>query len=252
MTSEATSNLDENVLDDLMQNNVLFEEDLKTEAKLDQDAVSEDDDLEEGEEHSDQDPEQDDKAEQGHTLEDHSDISEEEDETLDEAIKKEPSEPDHDTVLVEKKPSLASRVVKLAPESKQKKKSYDYATKLNYLFRDARFFLVKSSVSENVKLSKVRGVWSTPPANEGRFNKAFKEARNVLMIFSVKESGKFCGFARLASESSRDGQPVPWILPPGLTARALGGVFKIDWICRKVKTQRFVSSLFKRFKLFLP
>ena len=86
------------------------------------------------------------------------------------------------------------------PEVKKKKgKSYDYATKLNYLFRDARFFLVKSSVSENVDLSKVRGVWSTPPANEGRFNKAFRESRNVIMIYSVKESGRFCGFARLGT-----------------------------------------------------
>ena len=70
---------------------------------------------------------------------------------------------------------------------------------MNYLFRDARFFLVKSSVSENVDLSKVRGVWSTPPANEGRFNKAFRESRNVIMIYSVKESGRFCGFARLGT-----------------------------------------------------
>ena len=105
---------------------------------------------------------------------------------------------------------------------------------MNYLFRDARFFLVKSSVAENVDLSKVRGVWSTPPANEGRFNKAFRESRNVIMIYSVKESGRFCGFARLASESRRDGPPVPWLLPPGLSAKALGGVFKIDWICKKV------------------
>merc|ERR1719411_1678407 len=53
------------------------------------------------------------------------------------------------------------------------------------------------------------------------------------MIYSVKESGRFCGFARLASESRRDGPPVPWLLPPGLSAKALGGVFKIDWICKK-------------------
>ena len=151
----------------------------------------------------------------------------------------------------EKKPSLASRVSRPAPitaptdstssstsQLKEKKKktgkSYDYATKLNYLFRDARFFLVKSSVSENVSLSKVRGVWSTPPANEIRFNKAYKESRNVLLIYSVKESGKFCGLARLATESRRDGPRVPWILPPGLPAKALDGVFKIDWICKRV------------------
>ena len=119
-------------------------------------------------------------------------------------------------------------------QKKKKGKSYDYATKLNYLFRDARFFLVKSNNAENVTLSKAKGVWSTPPTNESRLNKAFEESRNVLLIFSVKESGKFSGFARLASESRHDVPQVSWVLPPGLSARALGGVLKIDWICRKV------------------
>ena len=41
------------------------------------------------------------------------------------------------------------------PERKKKGKKYDYATKLNYLFRDARFFLVKSNNAENVALAKV-------------------------------------------------------------------------------------------------
>merc|ERR1719464_2037593 len=149
----------------------------------------------------------------------------------------------------EKKPTLASKVVRpIQPNPtqirKKKSKSYDYATKLNYLFRDARFFMVKSSVAENIDISKERGVWSTPPANEGRFNKAFRESRNVLMIFSVKESGKFCGFARLASESRRDGPPVPWLLPPGLSAKALGGVFKIDWICKKDLVFQKVGHLY--------
>jgi len=118
-------------------------------------------------------------------------------------------------------------------QKKKKGKSYDYATKLNYLFRDARFFLVKSNNAENVTLSKAKGVWSTPPTNESRLNKAFEESRNVLLIFSVKESGKFSGFARLATESRHDVPQVSWVLPPGLSARALGGVLKIDWICRK-------------------
>ncbi len=100
-------------------------------------------------------------------------------------------------------------------EKKKKGKSYDYATKLNYLFREARFFLVKSNNAENVTLSKVKGVWSTPPTNEARLNQAFKEARNVLLIFSVKESGKFAGVARVASESRRDGPQVSWVLPAG-------------------------------------
>ncbi|XP_012274241.1 YTH domain-containing protein 1 isoform X2 [Orussus abietinus] len=118
-------------------------------------------------------------------------------------------------------------------ESRGIAKNYDYATKLNYLFRDARFFIIKSNNAENVTLSKAKGVWSTLPQNEANLNQAFRESRNVLLIFSVKESGKFAGFARLSTESRRDGPSISWVLPPGLSAKALGGVFKVDWICRK-------------------
>ena len=93
--------------------------------------------------------------------------------------------------------------------------------------------MVKSSVAENIDISKDMGVWSTPPANESRFDKAFRESRNVLMIFSVKESGRFCGFARLASEARRDVTPAPWILPRGLSG-CLKSTFQIDWINKLV------------------
>lgn len=130
------------------------------------------------------------------------------------------------------------------------------------MFRDARFFVIKSNNAENVTLSKAKGVWSTPPQNEAKLNQAFRESRNVLLIFSVKESGKFAGeiccvayinvtkhvdsvvlvclfiylcilgVARLDCESRRDVPPISWVLPPGLSAKALGGVFKVDWVCR--------------------
>ncbi|XP_044764001.1 YTH domain-containing protein 1 [Coccinella septempunctata] len=112
-------------------------------------------------------------------------------------------------------------------------KSYDFMTKLNYLFKGARFFVIKSNNAENITLSKAKGVWSTLPQNESNLNKAFRESRNVLLVFSVKESGKFAGFARLHGESRHDVPPISWVLPPGLSAKALGGVFKVDWICRK-------------------
>lgn len=117
--------------------------------------------------------------------------------------------------------------------SKTKIKTYDYMTKLNYLFRDTRFFLIKSNNAENITLSKAKGVWSTLPQNEANLNQAYRESRNVLLIFSVKESGKFAGFARLSSEARRDVPPISWVLPPGLSAKVLDGVFKVDWICRK-------------------
>lgn len=120
-----------------------------------------------------------------------------------------------------------------AASSGDKVKAYDYMTKLKYLFRDTRFFLIKSNNAENITLSKAKGVWSTLPQNEANLNQAFKESRNVLLIFSVKESGKFAGFARLCSESRRDVPSISWVLPPGLSAKVLDGVFKVDWICRK-------------------
>lgn len=123
--------------------------------------------------------------------------------------------------------------VKRSRTANNKIKSYDYMTKLSYLFRDTRFFVIKSNNAENVTLSKAKGVWSTLPQNEANLNQAYRESRNVLLIFSVKESGKFAGFARLSGESRRDVPSISWVLPPGLSAKALGGVFKVDWICRK-------------------
>ncbi|XP_059142808.1 YTH domain-containing protein 1-like isoform X2 [Physella acuta] len=118
-------------------------------------------------------------------------------------------------------------------KSRDKEEDRQYWSKLKYLMRGARFFLVKSNNHENVALAKAKGVWSTPPQNEARFNQAFRECDNVILIFSVKESGKFQGFARLAEESTKDHPSIRWVLPPGMTSRALSGVFKLDWITRR-------------------
>ncbi|CAB1415857.1 unnamed protein product [Pleuronectes platessa] len=106
-------------------------------------------------------------------------------------------------------------------------------SKLRYILRDARFFLIKSNNHENVSLAKAKGVWSTLPVNEKKLNAAFRAARSVVLVFSVRESGKFQGFARLASESHHGGSPIHWVLPAGMNAKMLGGVFKIDWLCRR-------------------
>nr|XP_055056291.1 YTH domain-containing protein 1 isoform X2 [Misgurnus anguillicaudatus] len=109
----------------------------------------------------------------------------------------------------------------------------DQTSKLKYILREARYFLIKSNNHENVSLAKAKGVWSTLPVNEKKLNAAFRSARNVVLIFSVRESGKFQGFARLSSESHHGGSPIHWVLPAGMNAKMLGGVFKIDWICRR-------------------
>uniref|UniRef100_A0A3P9PTN4 YTH domain-containing family protein n=1 Tax=Poecilia reticulata TaxID=8081 RepID=A0A3P9PTN4_POERE len=118
--------------------------------------------------------------------------------------------------------------------SPEQLKSALYPTsKLRYILREARFFLIKSNNHENVSLAKAKGVWSTLPVNEKKLNAAFQSARSVILVFSVRESGKFQGFARLSSESHHDGSPIHWVLPAGMNAKMLGGVFKIDWLCRR-------------------
>lgn len=115
---------------------------------------------------------------------------------------------------------------KVAKASKQK-------INMDEFFEEARYFVMKSNNHENVALSKAKGVWSTPKGNEKKLNVSFKRYKNVILIFSVKESGKFQGFARLASEAKHGGPMIPWVLPPGMSAKALGGVFKLEWLNRR-------------------
>ena len=60
----------------------------------------------------------------------------------------------------------------------------------------------------------------------------FQENTTVILIFSVRESGSFQGFARVNGSSIKDGPKINWVLPPGISAKALSGVFKLDWISR--------------------
>lgn len=108
-----------------------------------------------------------------------------------------------------------------------------YQELLKYFFKDACFFQIKSINYENVELSKSLGVWSTSFQNEIRLNTAFKENRNVILIFSVQQSGAFQGFARMTSPSQPTDRKVPWILPERMSNKSLGGLFKIDWLCTK-------------------
>ncbi|UJR26434.1 hypothetical protein I4U23_007765 [Adineta vaga] len=117
---------------------------------------------------------------------------------------------------------------------------------LRHIFSDAVYFLIKSGNEENISLAKSKGVWSTPPGNEIKLNRAFREHRNVILIFSVAESKAFQGFARMSCEARHDSQPVHWILPPGMSNRAFSGVIHIDWVtCRSLpfsKTSHLFNS----------
>lgn len=108
-----------------------------------------------------------------------------------------------------------------------------YESLMKYFLKDACYFQMKSINHENVALSKTLGVWSTPIQNELRLNTAFREHRNVILIFSVQQSGGFQGFARMVSEAGPTSNPVPWVLPARFSKKSLGGVFRVEWLCTK-------------------
>lgn len=125
-----------------------------------------------------------------------------------------------------------------------KRNTDEYISKLNFLFRDARFFIIKSSNPENIVLSKTKGVWATLPQNQIKLSEAFRSSENVILVFSAKESGKFSGFARLATGVDRSISPVHWVVPAELTPNLLKGTFRIDWICRNDLPFSFTTSLY--------
>lgn len=123
-------------------------------------------------------------------------------------------------------------------ETHQKRKVKDgthknYHGLLKQFFKDACYFQIKSINHENVGISKSMGVWSTPTQNETRLNAAFRAHRNVILIFSVQQSGAFQGFARMTSESRPASHPIPWVLPERLSRANLGGVIRVEWLCTR-------------------
>lgn len=88
----------------------------------------------------------------------------------------------------------AERYIKIdADLSTKKKPSETYLSQLKFLFKEARFFIIKSNNYENIELAKAKNCWSTRPWNETKLNQAFRTCKNVILLFSVKESGKFAG-----------------------------------------------------------
>ena len=107
----------------------------------------------------------------------------------------------------------------------------DILTDYDQLFINTRYFLIKSNNFENVEIAKSKNAWSTPIGNESRLNRAYRESNNVILIFSVCESGKFQGFARLASQSDPRLR-IDWVLPPRMSPDMLSSPFRLDWVTK--------------------
>ena len=100
------------------------------------------------------------------------------------------------------------------------------------LFVDAKYFIMKSNNHENIRIAKEKYAWSTPLPNEKKLSQSYRQHKNLILLFSVRESGRFQGFARLASDVKRSGPPIQWHLPHGINANSLGGIFRLQWISK--------------------
>ncbi|KAF0989009.1 hypothetical protein HZS_111 [Henneguya salminicola] len=103
---------------------------------------------------------------------------------------------------------------------------------LSKLFYKARYFVVKSNNFENVHLAKKLSVWATPPANEKRLDQAFHQNPNIFLIFSVRESGVFQGYARIHKKPDHSHSKIPWSLPPTIDPSVFSGIMRLDWITK--------------------
>uniref|UniRef100_A0A915KU77 YTH domain-containing protein n=1 Tax=Romanomermis culicivorax TaxID=13658 RepID=A0A915KU77_ROMCU len=48
----------------------------------------------------------------------------------------------------------------------------------------------------------------------------------------------------MCSESSHNGSPINWVLPPGMNSRVLGGSFKVNWLNRNELPFAKVQNLY--------
>nr|CDS27869.1 RNA directed DNA polymerase (reverse transcriptase) [Hymenolepis microstoma] len=142
------------------------------------------------------------------------------------------SQEDEDERLEETKPKEIKTTNESNAPSSSEIMDPDVLNNFDQLFINTKYFLIKSNNYENVVIAKENNAWSTPVGNEHRLNKAFDESNNVILIFSVRESGKFQGFARIASPPDPR-LKINWVLPPRMNPDMLSHPFRLDWIIKQ-------------------
>lgn len=91
--------------------------------------------------------------------------------------------------------------------------------------KNAKFYIIKSSNTTNIDISKKNEEWATTTFNQDKVDKAFQSCQNVILFFSVNKSQEFQGMAKMVSgvtgRISREWET------PGVK---LGGCFKVKWL----------------------
>ncbi|KAJ7158320.1 YT521-B-like domain-containing protein [Mycena crocata] len=74
-----------------------------------------------------------------------------------------------------------------------------------------RYFILKSHTQDDLELSIRTGLWATQGHNEGIIDRAFRNSKDVYLIFSVNKSGEFYGYARMAGRIGEGtGKHIAW------------------------------------------
>eukprot|EP00929_Paragymnodinium_shiwhaense_P040681 TRINITY_DN21207_c0_g1_i1.p1 TRINITY_DN21207_c0_g1~~TRINITY_DN21207_c0_g1_i1.p1 ORF type:complete len:361 (+),score=73.18 TRINITY_DN21207_c0_g1_i1:68-1150(+) len=100
-----------------------------------------------------------------------------------------------------------------------------------------RYFVITSSVKENVVKSVRHGLWATMKKNEARLDDAFATAPAVILVFSVQRSNAFQGYALMRS---RIGRPRSASYDP---FNGFGRLFDVEWLRLHDLPYREVSNL---------
>ncbi|KHN99034.1 YT521-B-like family protein [Metarhizium album ARSEF 1941] len=93
----------------------------------------------------------------------------------------------------------------------------------------SRYFLVKSSNTTNVYMSRRDGLWITQAKNGPLFTQAFRECRSVVLFFSINKSKAFQGYAKMTSAPDRGIPQPPWIVHTTMNMHTTAP-FRIDWL----------------------
>eukprot|EP00794_Sanderia_malayensis_P018689 gene18689-20576_t len=106
----------------------------------------------------------------------------------------------------------------------------------SYRRKNSRYFIVKCNNYKNLDISMSKGIWATTKGNEKKLDRAFREAENVYLIFSIQGSGNFQGYARMLSGVTGESCPE-------FGSTNLGNVFSIQWVCKGDVAFHFTQDL---------
>ena len=112
-------------------------------------------------------------------------------------------------------------------DEKQKKRFQGKYTmeELNTMLDNARFFIMRSSNTDNINTARAYNEWATTIPNEHKLKEAYKSGKYVFLVYAVSKSSEFQGFARMAGQISNNMRL--WRNDSNIK---LGGSFKLDWI----------------------